>query len=171
MLSDTQFGTLDIAPESCGRNDRSQGWEMTGASPESGLMTLFIHHISKDGLLLQSQTNLRPGECLSIEFPEWGQKKATVVWENRPFYACEFDDPISKPPVSAVLPSVPVGRTVSDSFAMRLGEAENRKDQLRSEVDRLSEESRISFKSELFVIAGLTLLPWAMIGLAVAAIA
>lgn len=60
-----------------------------------------IHNISANGLLLECDVPLEPGEAIEVDLPQAGRTLATIAWVSENFHGCAFDNPISEAAISA----------------------------------------------------------------------
>lgn len=85
----------------------------TQASAGMQTTRVVIHNLSSTGLLIETPTDLQPGEALDVNIPETGVVQAEVVWSSGEFYGCEFATPLNQAAVSAaVLVSPPQHSTI-----------------------------------------------------------
>jgi hypothetical protein len=67
-----------------------------------------IRNLSERGLLIETTASLALGETIQVDLPEAGSCEARIVWNDGPFFGCEFTTPVSKAAVSAALLLAPV---------------------------------------------------------------
>ena len=67
-----------------------------------------IRNLSHQGLLIETPSDLKVGDRVSLELPLAGLAEARVIWARAPFYGCEFARPISRAAISAALLSAPI---------------------------------------------------------------
>jgi transcriptional regulator with XRE-family HTH domain len=75
--------------------------EAKGLTAAGDQATVLVHNISADGLLLESEVSLEPGERIDITLPHAGTTSARVMWTSGSFFGCQFDAPISMAAISA----------------------------------------------------------------------
>lgn len=63
--------------------------------------TATVHNISATGMLVESIVPLTEGEAISVDIPEAGERRATVVWVDGPMHGCRFDEPLPSAALSA----------------------------------------------------------------------
>ena len=62
-----------------------------------------IRDLSVTGLLIETSSDLAPGETLEVEIPGHGTETATVVWQSENFVGCSFNSSLPASAVSAAL--------------------------------------------------------------------
>jgi hypothetical protein len=62
-----------------------------------------IHDISAEGLLMETTADMPTGTRFEIELPEADATIATVVWKRGEYFGCEFEAPLRKATLSAVM--------------------------------------------------------------------
>lgn len=78
---------------------------------------VIVHDISANGLLIESRTQLDPGEPITVELPEAPASLSRVVWRSGNYYGCEFDKPIPSAAISAALLQSPIERPQARAIA------------------------------------------------------
>lgn len=76
--------------------------ETSGSLPSGEQSNVLVHNISGTGLLLETSLSLDSGEALVIDLPEAGKVGARVVWRSGILFGCQFDEPLSIGPLSAI---------------------------------------------------------------------
>lgn len=97
--------------------------------------------------------------------PEAGLRPAQVVWHSDDLFGCQFERPIAKGAVSAALlrsPALPAETAVEP-----LGAEPNTYLARRPDVDSVGVE-RLPIRTRFFVIVGLSIASWAIVGIPVA---
>lgn len=75
--------------------------EALGLTAGGDSARVLVHNISANGLLLESEVSLEPGERIDIDLPHAGPTSARIMWTSGSFFGCQFDAPISSAALSA----------------------------------------------------------------------
>lgn len=60
-----------------------------------------VHNLSVTGLLIETAIPLAEGEIITVDLPQAGEQRATVVWSDAPMHGCRFGTPLTPAAVSA----------------------------------------------------------------------
>ena len=98
------------------------------AVPPGGEVTVIVHNISEQGMVLETDEPFALGEPLDINLPQSGAARATVAWISGRLIGFDFDMPISRIRIDAeqfrnAVSITPVGMNQAhhmESFGLRL---------------------------------------------------
>lgn len=129
-----------------------------GALADVSGVEVFIHDISRSGLLIETWTNLEVGNQIEVDLPEAGRTVARVVWSTGRFFGCQFISNIPAAALSAAMLRNPIAPPPESDDAqppvapLQAGE----------------EFHGVSLRTRLCIILGLAATVWAAILLVMA---
>lgn len=97
---------LDLEPGKGERRSsrrRKLRLESEPIAAKAGQVSVVIHDLSEDGLLVETSSPLSIGEMIDVVLPEADSAQAEVAWTSGSFFGCRFLRPISTAAVSASL--------------------------------------------------------------------
>lgn len=83
---------------------------VAGAIANDSGVDVFIHDLSRSGLLMETRTALQVGDQIEVDLPEAGNTIARVVWSTGQFFGCQFNSLIPAAALSAALLRNPIVR-------------------------------------------------------------
>lgn len=88
---------------------------VAGAVRNSTGVDVFIHDLSRSGLLIETWTELAVGDQIEVDLPEAGMIVARIVWCTGRFFGCQFNSIIPAAAVSAAMLKNPIDRPADNA--------------------------------------------------------
>ena len=88
---------------------------VAGAVRNSTGVDVFIHDLSRSGLLIETWTELAVGDQIEVDLPEAGMTVARVAWSTGRFFGCQFNSIIPAAAVSAAMLKNPFDRPADNA--------------------------------------------------------
>jgi hypothetical protein len=166
MKMEARRAHFEPAADGRGAPRRKLRFGVQGANTTAGPAEVVIHDISETGFLIETVSQLTPGETIELELPHAGSRCAEVVWISGDFYGCRFERAISKAAVSATLLRAPAGSLPSISVAEPVSAASA--EETPPQTTHGSRDGQLSPRAKAWTILGLAVLSWCIVGVVVA---
>ena len=82
--------------------------QVAGVLADGPGVDVFIHDLSRSGLLIETWANLTVGTQIEVDLPEAGKTMARVVWSTGRYFGCQFNASIPSAALSAAILKNPV---------------------------------------------------------------
>lgn len=134
-----------------------------------------IHDISSTGMLIETDADLSAHDRLEIDLPENGTTNAVIAWKSGRYFGCQFTKPLSPAKISAaLLRSTPKasGRAARESngAAATAEQRKSKKTLAGSVQEEPAQEREWSLGASTRLILGSSIVLWALIIFAIAAL-
>lgn len=133
-------------------------------------VSAIIHNLSTKGLLIETGEKLEPEGTFEVALPEAGATEVRIAWTSGNFYGCEFTAPISPGTVSAAVLRAHYDITPlpeaepAPRLPLSHGYGKARRDLFAGQAQG---NPKLSLRSRISILFGLSLLLWAIIALAI----
>ena len=137
---------------------------MANGSPST---TATVHNLSETGLLIETEAALSVGDSIEVDLPRTGFKSAKVVWIDDRLFGCSFAEEISSATVSAAALRGSVRDRAEDSISV----SDPGPGTDFVQVSRTDPDAELSPGSKYWVVVGLAILCWGIVGAIAASVA
>lgn len=134
--------------------------EVNARGPEDFAGMVIVHDISDTGLLIESECHLKAGEMIEVNLPQAGLMEAEIMWEGGDIYGCRFTQELTPAAISAARLG---GRFSLPNQGEKLESAMFAAPGSQSQIT-LALAGELSLGARLWIIIGLALALWMMIG-------
>lgn len=134
--------------------------EVDARGPDSLEGMVIVHDISDTGLLIETDSKLKVGEMIEVKLPQAGLMEAEIVWIGGEIYGCRFTREITPAAISAAR----LGGRFTVKPADNMLEASNIAAPEGYPQNSLVLANELTLGARLWIIIGLTLSLWIMIG-------
>lgn len=162
MLLQQQQAKIETFVDARRRRRHKLFLETEAHGAESFIGKVIVYDISDTGLLIETESCLKVGEMIEVNLPQAGLMEAEVMWVGGEIYGCRFTHELPKVAISAARLNGDFTRANSGDTLETTMIA-----QLQSNAQTaLALASDLSFSARLWLIIGMALSLWVLIGAA-----